>query len=161
MAEREALEIFYGGWQAYQQGLAAAVAGLADEQLGLRAAPGLRSVGEQLRHIVAVRAGWIHGDLRAGGPEYDDIFARYGPGMPQPSAEALRLDLDRTWRLIRESLDRWTPEQLTETVTSDFGDEPEDFVRGWVVYHVLEHDLHHGGELGFLLGMHGLPAPQL
>jgi hypothetical protein len=23
---------------------------------------------------------------------------------------------------------------------------------------VLEHDLHHGGELSFTLGMHGLPA---
>jgi hypothetical protein len=35
--------------------------------------------------------------------------------------------------------------------------------RGWVVWHVLKHDLHHGGEIGFSLGLslglHGLPAP--
>jgi uncharacterized damage-inducible protein DinB len=27
-----------------------------------------------------------------------------------------------------------------------------------VLWHVLEHDLHHGGELSLALGMHGLPA---
>jgi hypothetical protein len=26
---------------------------------------------------------------------------------------------------------------------------------------VLEHDLHHGGEISLTLGIHGLPAPQL
>jgi uncharacterized damage-inducible protein DinB len=27
-----------------------------------------------------------------------------------------------------------------------------------VVWHVLEHDLHHGGELSLTLGLHGIPA---
>jgi hypothetical protein len=33
--------------------------------------------------------------------------------------------------------------------------------RKWVIWHLLEHDLHHGGELSFVLGMHGLAAPDL
>jgi hypothetical protein len=33
--------------------------------------------------------------------------------------------------------------------------------RRWVVRHLLEHDLHHGGELASSLGAHGLPAPRL
>ncbi len=160
----EALGLIYGGWEAYQEQLAQAIAPLTDEQLELRAAPHLRSVGEQLRHLIAVRAGWIHGDLGEGGPEYDDILTWYERDVPQPSADALREGLGRTWQLIRESLVRWTPGDLTETVTSHWtepGEEPEQLVRGWVLYHVLEHDLHHGGELGFLLGMHGLPAPNI
>ncbi len=165
VAERAALEIFYRGWEDYQRKLAAAIADMRDDQLWLRIAPNLRTAGEQLRHIVAVRAGWIHGDLGEGGPEYDDIFERYDrDARPQPGADAIRRDLERTWQLVRGCLDRWTPEDLTETVTSkwaDPGQEPERLVRGWVVYHVLEHDLHHGGELGFLLGMHGLPAPKI
>jgi hypothetical protein len=28
--------------------------------------------------------------------------------------------------------------------------------RAWVTWHVLEHDLHHGGELALALGMQGL-----
>jgi uncharacterized damage-inducible protein DinB len=34
-------------------------------------------------------------------------------------------------------------------------------VRGWIVWHVIEHDLHHGGEVSFTLGMHGLAAPDI
>ena len=30
--------------------------------------------------------------------------------------------------------------------------------RAWVVWHVLEHDLHHGGEVSLTLGVHGIPA---
>jgi hypothetical protein len=26
---------------------------------------------------------------------------------------------------------------------------------------VIEHDLHHGGEIGYSLGMHGLQAPDI
>jgi uncharacterized damage-inducible protein DinB len=36
-----------------------------------------------------------------------------------------------------------------------------DLSRAWVVWHVLEHDLHHGGELSLTLGMHGLQAPDI
>src|SRR5438105_1590813 len=34
----------------------------------------------------------------------------------------------------------------------------DNFTRAGVVWHVMEHDLHHGGELSLTLGMHGLPA---
>ncbi|HEY6285010.1 MAG TPA: hypothetical protein VIX20_05065 [Ktedonobacteraceae bacterium] len=33
--------------------------------------------------------------------------------------------------------------------------------RQWVIWHVIEHDLHHGGELSFSLGAHNLAAPDL
>ncbi len=43
------------------------------------------------------------------------------------------------------------------------GDIPStaELVRGLEVRHVIEHDLHHGGELSFSLGAHGLAAPDL
>jgi uncharacterized damage-inducible protein DinB len=39
--------------------------------------------------------------------------------------------------------------------------EVHEVSRSWVIYHVLEHDLHHGGEISLNLGMHGLPALNL
>jgi uncharacterized damage-inducible protein DinB len=33
--------------------------------------------------------------------------------------------------------------------------------RQWILWHVLEHDLRHGGELFLTLGIHGLPTPDL
>lgn len=162
MGERHALEILYEGWETYQRKLAGAIAELTDEQLGLRAAPDLRTLGEQLQHMVRVRASWIHRDLGEGAPEYDDIVHWTDDDAPQRSADELRQGLEATWILIHECLERWSPEDLIEEVLLRRpGREDRLRPRGWVVWHLMEHDLHHGGELGFLLGMHGLPAPDI
>jgi hypothetical protein len=46
----------YKGWDRYQHHLVTVIAPLSPEQLTLRAAPPLRSLGEQVAHIIAVRA---------------------------------------------------------------------------------------------------------
>ena len=51
------LTTFYTSWKAYQDRLAAAPAPLTVEQLALRAAPGLRSIGENAAHIIGGRVG--------------------------------------------------------------------------------------------------------
>jgi len=33
--------------------------------------------------------------------------------------------------------------------------------RQWVIWHLIEHDLYHGGELSLTLGMHNIPALDL
>jgi hypothetical protein len=48
---------FYTGWEAYQGLLINALAPLSAEQLGLRVAPHLRSVGENVAHIISGRVG--------------------------------------------------------------------------------------------------------
>ncbi len=53
------LTTFYAAWKAYQERLAAALAPLTKEQLALRAAPGLRSIGENAAHIIGCRVGWF------------------------------------------------------------------------------------------------------
>ena len=37
----------------------------------------------------------------------------------------------------------------------------ETFTRAWVVWHLIEHDLHHGGEISQILGTNGIRAPEL
>jgi uncharacterized damage-inducible protein DinB len=31
----------------------------------------------------------------------------------------------------------------------------------WIIWHVLEHDIHHGSEISTTLGVHGLPVVEL
>jgi uncharacterized damage-inducible protein DinB len=33
--------------------------------------------------------------------------------------------------------------------------------RQWIIWHVIAHDLHHGGELTLMLGMQGIALPEL
>jgi uncharacterized damage-inducible protein DinB len=35
------------------------------------------------------------------------------------------------------------------------------FTRGWVVWHVIKHDLHHGGEIAYSMVMYGLKAADI
>ncbi len=47
---------------------------------------------------------------------------------------------------------------MRHTFPDDWDGQQVDLSRAWVVWHVMEHDLHHGGELSLTLGMHGLSA---
>jgi uncharacterized damage-inducible protein DinB len=150
------LAIMTEGWHTFQTRLSSALAPLTPEQLALRAAPQLHSIEELARHIIGERAGWFHYILGEG----DDAFGAYHewdrPDAPTRTASGLVEGLATTWQAMQSALARFTPADLTETLTGLVAHQ-----RGWVVWHVLEHDLHHGGEIGFSLGLHGLPALDL
>jgi uncharacterized damage-inducible protein DinB len=155
------LAIITEGWQVYQDRLISALAPLTPEQLVLRASPQLRSIDELARHIIGVRAGWFHNILGEG----DDVFGAYHdwdqPDAPIRAASELVEGLAATWQVMQSALTRFTSADLTETLTGVRKGQSYAHQRGWVIWHVLEHDLHHGGEIGFSLGMHDLPAPDL
>src|SRR6266496_3243889 len=56
------------------------------------------------------------------------------------------------------SLAHWVPADLEFIYRGTRGGESYSFSRQWVIWHVIEHDLHHGGEISFSLGMHDLAA---
>lgn len=149
----------YTGWETYQSRLVAALAALTGEQLELRAAPHMRSIEEIVTHMIGARARWMQIDEDAAGFAE---FARWdSPSMPVRSAAELARGLETTSRLMQEAVARWTPAQWQETYPGEEPDEPREITRHWVVWHLLEHDLHHGGEVSLTLGIHGCPAPDL
>ncbi|MGZ3715509.1 MAG: DinB family protein, partial [Ktedonobacterales bacterium] len=76
-----------------------------------------------------------------------------------PTAAVLAQALDHTWHLMADCLARWSPADMRQTFPDVAEDgTPVEVSRAWVVWHVLEHDLHHGGEASLTLGMHGIPA---
>lgn len=154
----------YRGWDGYQAHLAEAVAPLSSEQLALRAAPHLRSVGEQVAHMIATRARWLSLDLREGGAELAalngwDGWSQEAGWVAPPKRDASELvrGLAITWEVIHEALHRWTIADLEEVFPPTAPGE-ESVTRQFVLWHLIEHDLHHGGELAFVCGMHGLTS---
>ena len=132
------------------------------EQLTLRAAPHLRSISENMLHIIAVRARWFHRFMGEGGNDIAAFMVWDRKESPARSAAELVDGLKQSMQLIQQSLARWTSTDL-EFVFK--GTDPHDgdysLTRQWVIWHVIEHDLHHGGEVSLMLGMHGLTAPDL
>jgi uncharacterized damage-inducible protein DinB len=155
------LAIMTEGWQTYQIRLSEALAVLSLDQLALCAAPNLRSIDELARHIIAVRAGWFHEALGEGGEDFGAFSQWDLPDSPPRRASELVSGLEATWQVMQEALARFTPADLQQSIQKERRGKSYTFTRGWVVWHVIEHDLHHGGEIAYSLGMHGLKAPDI
>lgn len=162
MTEKQTtLATFYKGWQNYQEQLIKAIAPLSSEQLALRAAPNLRTVGEIAGHIVSTRAGWFHRAIGEGSDETTPFMQwQAADAATRPASEIVN-GLEATWRMIESSLARWTPDDLAQPFQRPWQGQEYTLTRQWIIWHLIEHDLHHGGELAFSLGMHGLAAPEL
>ena len=155
------LAVFYKGWHGYQMLLTKAIAPLTSDQLALSAAPGLRSISTIVRHIIGARARWFHYMMEVGDQEFANLGQWDRPGAPEREATELVSGLEASWRVMQNALASWTPTDMQQSYKNDPGDEPEIFTRQWVIWHLIEHDLHHGGEVSLTLGMHGLTAPDL
>jgi uncharacterized damage-inducible protein DinB len=161
MSDSSSLARAYAGWEVYQQHLISAVAPLTPAQLALQAAPHLRSVGVIAAHIISARVWWFHYVLREGPADLEPMLDWDDDGAPARSAGELVAGLEATWAMMQDALARWTAADLDEIFRRPRGDTSRTYTRQSIIWHVIEHDLHHGGELSFALGMHGLPAIDL
>ena len=167
---------FTEGWGNYQRLLLDAVRNLSPEQIALRAAPHQWAIWQLAGHMAGSRAYWFHDVLGEGDPALREMFrvesttvpdlplADAGweddEGHPRTSAEIVEA-FDRTWAMIEACLRRWTLEDLEVEFSRRRRARTQTFTRSWVIWHLMEHDLHHGGEISLTLGTHGLPALDL
>src|SRR5262249_14972105 len=113
--------------------------------------------------IIAARVWWFHRVLGEGSADLAALQTWDDDGQPLRTASELNAGLGATWQLIEACLARWSPADLDATFSRPRPHPRADevFTRRWVIWHIVEHDLHHGGELSLTLGIHGLPAPDL
>jgi len=151
--ENLSLSISVEWWQRYQDLLKQAIAPLSTDQLRLRLGS-QRSAGEIASHIVRIRAWYLYGIMGEGGADMEALLSWNESGDSLPSGAELLAGIDQTWQLLTTCLARWTVDDLRKTFFLDWlGQEAS---RGFVVWHMLEHEIHHGGELSFTLGSYGL-----
>ena len=156
---------FYSGWEKHNRLLIAAIEPLNREQLGLSAAPGLWSVRTLANHIIAVRSWWFNANMGEGGEElarYADFDEVEDAGTHDSSL--ISEGLKTTWTSVAASLTKWTDDDFAERfqrpTPNQEGERPWR-TRQYIIWHVAEHDLHHGGEISLTLGMHGLKGLDL
>lgn len=156
--EQSILSTFFSGWQNYQSLLLKALAPLSPDQLNLRAAPNLRTIEEIATHMIGARARWFYRDMKEGGDRFAELGQWDRKEMPVRSPAEIVEGLEATWQGMLAAMTRWSPEEWREQTNPN---EAPSETRAWIIWHLIEHDLHHGGEISFTLGMHGLPAPDL
>jgi len=157
------LTTIFDSWKQYQEHIASAIAPLTAEQMTLRAAPGTRSIGELAMHIAGCRAGWFTYVLGEG----DDIptgvqikaMAEWDEANAHEHTPAQYVKaLGTTWQFMMDRVARWSADDMKTTFEDDEDGVKVQLSRAFILYHLMEHDLHHGGELSLTLGMHGLTS---
>ncbi len=159
------LTTFYASWKEYQDNLKKALAPLTAEQLELRAAPHLRSVGEIALHIVGCRAYWFIQFLGEDGGEemkvytdWNEMAVGLAPRTSSPTASELVQGLDYTWQFMADCLARWRSADMQQTFPDEWDGQQVDLSRARVVWYVMFHDMHHGGEISLTLGIQDIPS---
>lgn len=155
------LAVIYENWRGYNEKLCRCIAPLTNEQLSLQPAARMWPVGQVLQHIISVRAGWFSGTLQDEDARMNEYMLWGQHDSPERSAAALVRGLEETWAFIEARLQHWTPADCAQTFPDEWDGQTYGVSRSWVIYHVLEHDLHHGSEVSLILGMNGLPGLDL
>jgi len=158
------LSAVYAGWDAFQTDLLAAVSPLSPEQWALPVAPTHWPIDRLVEHIVADRAWWFYGWMGEEGPGVAEIARWEEDGQPTRSPAELIAGLEATWELVKGTLARRTVADLAYAFDPP-ANMPEDErqfwgqrTRQWILWHVLRHDIHHGGELALGMGGYDLPT---
>ena len=162
----------FDGWNGYQQSLLRAIEPLTAGQLAFRAGPEMRSMGQLIRHIALGRLTWL---ARIEPIGIDEAVAEVplwftdGDGSRHVDEEAVSCEdamvladwLAASWRPIGASLSGWTVDDLSPSFSHRFRGVDYLVSRQWVLWRILSHDIHHGGQLALLLAMQGIPAFEL
>jgi len=164
------------GWAAHNRLLVDRIGPLSAEELAFRTAPGMWAIWQLAGHLAGTRAYWFIEVLGAGDPALRDHFRVATPTVPgvpledagweddedhPRTADELVDGLERTWAMIETNLRSWTAADLDEAFSRPGRPEHRASARGWVVWHELEHDVHHGGEISQILGGRGLAGLDL
>jgi len=60
--------------------------------------------------------------------------------------------------MIDDCLRRWTAEDLQVECSRLRRGQTQTLTRGWIIWHLMEHELQHGTEIAIILRDHGLPT---
>jgi len=161
-AENVQLSRLFEGWDTYQISLVDAVEPLSRENLVWKANPNLRSAGEIAAHISEGRIDWFN---RMGAPWSVQLIEQlkgYGSldSIAEDAKELVKW-LKLSWGMVKSNLDAWTTSDLWETYQHPYQGAVYAVSRQWTIWRVVAHDLHHGGELAVMLGLQGIPVPEL
>ena len=152
----------YSKWPDYNRQLRDVVAAMTGEQLAIRPSPQRWPLWATVGHTACQRVFWLCDFAGEPGAETTP-FTNAGYDCPGDddldhvlNAAALADALDTTFRIVENSLDRWTLEMLDEELRRPEWDDSWVHTRGAVIQRVFAHDVYHAAELNESLGRAGL-----
>jgi uncharacterized damage-inducible protein DinB len=140
-------------WPLVREGLFQALDQLTDEQLSFTPREGLWPLGQIACHIAEAEEGWFRHIVTG---ELND-WPKYRP-EDHASVTAVKALLEEVHGRTIAYLDALDEAGLDRVIEASWGGK---FSLRWIVWHVLEHEVHHRGEIFLLLGLLGMEAPDI
>ena len=136
-------------WPRVRLGLLEVIASFSDRDLCFIPVEGGWSAGRIILHISSAAEYWLHSGILSKTDVYQSGKARL---VNYPTVEAIKAYLaaehEMTMALLRNfDVDQW--ESLYH-YPDGYAYKPS-----WIFWHVLEHEIHHRGELSLILGLLG------
>jgi uncharacterized damage-inducible protein DinB len=143
----------FGHWKTVRRDLHRALDLLSDEQLAFVPREGLWSLGKVARHIAEAEEGWFRHVVSQELPEWPQLRDEDYPTVE--SIKAVVTEIHSRTEAYLVTLDEAS---LERAIATPWG---EEITLGWIVWHVLEHEIHHRGEIYLMLGLMGMEAPEV
>jgi uncharacterized damage-inducible protein DinB len=143
-----------GHWTQVRMGLFQALDKLNDAQLDFVPREGLWSLGTVARHIANAEEGWFRYAVTR---ELDEWPAEYS-AADYPGVESVKALLSEVHARTEAYLATVDVTDLDRMLEMPWG---EELSLRQVIWHVLEHELHHRGEIYLMLGLMGVEAPDV
>lgn len=144
----------FGHWDIVREDLLRGLERFAEEDLDFRPAPAYdRTVADIALHIARAEDGWFQYVVRR---EYDG-WPAYSRDE-YPTWESITKLLTEVHERTLAWLETVGEADLDNTITTPRG---EKLSLRLIIWHVLEHEIHHRGELFLCLGLLGREAPDI
>ena len=150
----------YHGWDLQNEALIAALRRLTPEQLALSVGSPIWPIWASASHLAGVRVYWLCHVFKEPGAEttpFTDPAVAWEDDLTHPrGADELVQALESSWKIVRRTLDTWTPDSLAREARRVRGAEVQFHTRQSVLYRLVTHDAYHTSEISLTLGSHGL-----
>jgi len=141
------LSQMFAHWEQVRADLLTTIDKFSEEELAYSPYPGCWSIGKTMLHIADCEDYWLHVVVEPSlPPDFLYELADY------PTKTAIKTKLDQAHQRTLVLLDKLDERNLTDGRQTP---RRETFTVGWIIWHVLEHEIHHRGELSMALGLLG------
>jgi uncharacterized damage-inducible protein DinB len=147
-----AAEVF-SHWREVRAGLMLALDQLTGEQLSFVPREGLWSLRTVALHIATAEEGWFRHIVTGELDEWPEVNESDYPTVA--SIKALLTQVHDRTVIYLQSLN-FT--DLDRVITTSWGAK---LTLRWIIWHVLEHEISHRGEIYLMLGLMGMEAPDV
>ena len=161
MTEQRGIAPLYLGAQLINDALIGAIAPLTAEQLATTMGEPPWPVWASVAHLAGTRVYWLCHIFGEPGAETTPFRDPSGMGweddLAHPrSADELVGALRSTWRIVENTLAKWTPDTLGHEARRKVASGVQIHTRQSVIMRIITHEAYHSGEIALTLGSHGL-----